>query len=223
MIVRVVPEALPAAVTAALGGATVHIAYHLPATDRYIIRGALPNGQRQEMEYDVARGRWLTVDERRAELPPPRHDQLGDEGVGYTTSYRITDTTCDKLVNFKTDDGSVDTDQLVHTAAAPDGAQVVREELQRQRFPARYATWGRPEKVAHLAQVIHRWRRARGESGKDEDEIYTPQLVRDLERTEPNLRDMLAEILTQVGALEQTPAAEAIAAFTARTGIAVSP
>jgi hypothetical protein len=95
--------------------------------------------------------------------------------------------------------------------------------LHRQRFPAQYRGWNRAEKISHWAYVIHRWRRVNGESSRDEDAIYTPELVSDLERIEPNLRDMLGEILAQVGRLEQTPAAEAIAAFTARTGITIRP
>ena len=81
------------------------------------------------------------------------------------------------------------------------------------------AAMTRAEKISHWAIVIHRYRRAHGESGRDEDEIYTPELVRDLEVHEPELRDLLPEILAQVGFLEQTPAKEAIAAFVARTGI----
>ena len=115
----------------------------------------------------------------------------------------------------------VSTVRLVYVKTPWNQDAVLQQALQRRRFPVDYATWSRQQRVGHWAMVLHRWRRAHGESGRNEDEIYTPELVRDLERTEPELRDMLVDILTEVGWLEQTPASEAIAAFTSRTGIAV--
>src|SRR5262249_9872899 len=119
MMVRVAPDALPAPLVAALAGANVHVALHAPKTDRYIVRWGLASGQRQEIESDGACGRCLTPDERRAELPPPRREHLPDEGVAFVTSYRLKDQSFEALVNFATEDGSVDIDQLVNVADPP--------------------------------------------------------------------------------------------------------
>jgi hypothetical protein len=199
--------------------AKLQVAYHLPENDRYIVEHVLPSGPRQELEYDVARARCLTDDERRAELPAATRTVLGDFAM--VTSYEIDAATSEKRVIFATDDGGVKVERAVHVPLVWDGAQLLRDALRRQNFPATYAAMSRDDKILHWAGVIHRWRRARGESGRDENEVYTPELVRDLERTEPKLRDLLREILTHVAGLEQTPADQAIAAFTKGTGIAV--
>jgi hypothetical protein len=70
---------------------------------------------------------------------------------------------------------------------------------------------------------LHRFRRALGEHGDEEDELYTTELVRDMERLDARVRELLPDILVLVGRLEQTAAPEAIAAFTARTGIELGP
>jgi len=222
-MVEVALDRLPAPLVGMINRAKFQVAYHVPETDRYIVEHVLPSGQSQELEYDVALGRCLTTDERRAELPPPQRSVLADEHLTMVMTYSIDDATSEKRVTFATDDGSVSVVRGVYVPLVWDGAQLIRDALHRQRFPARYAALSREEKISHWAGVIHRWRRVHGESGRDEDEIYTPELVRDLERTEPKLRDMLREILTVVGFLEQTPADQAIAAFTSRTGIAVGP
>jgi hypothetical protein len=217
MVVDVPLDKLPAPVLAAIQPAKLQCAYHLAEKDRYIVE-LVP---RQERVYDVALGRCLTDDERRAELPSPQRTALADFVM--VTSYAIDPDTSEERVTFATDDGRVSVVRNVFVPLVWDGAQLLRDALRQQQFPAHYARLSREEKITHWAGVIHRWRRAHGESGRDEDEIYTPQLVRDLERHEPHLRGMLAEILTLVGALEQTPAAQAIAAFAARTGISVAP
>jgi hypothetical protein len=210
-------DKLPAQVLAAIAPAKLQCAYYVAEKDRYVVE-LVP---RQERVYDVALGRCLTDDERRAELPAPQRTALADFVM--LTSYAIDADTSEERVTFATDDGSVTVVRNVFVPLVWDGAQEIRDEQRYQQFPAQYARLSREDKIVHWAGVIHRWRRAHGESGRDEDEIYTPELVRDLERHEPHLRGMLAEILPLVGALEQTPADEAIAAFTARTGIAVAP
>jgi len=85
---------------------------------------------------------------------------------------------------------------------------------------AHYAKMTRAEKVQRWAALIHRFRRWRRENEWDEDDVYDEELVPELERTEPKLRDMLRDILTQVGRLEQTLPDKVIATFASRTGIA---
>jgi hypothetical protein len=227
MMMCVTLAELPAPLVAVTNEATMHEMYHLPERGRFIVRHVLPDGRNEELEYDATLGRCLTLAERAAELPPARRALLSDRNVTISSTYFIDPTTCQLLESFQAIDESgqklVDSVRLVYVKTAWDDRAEVQSALQQRAFPAEYATWSRAERIGHWAYAIHRWRRVHGESGRNEDEIYTPDLVTDLERIEPKLRDMLGEILAEVGWLEQTPAAEAIAAFTTRTGIAVRP
>jgi hypothetical protein len=226
-MVEVTLDKLPAPLVALINRAKFQVAYHLPLTDRYVVEHVLPTGQRQELEYDVALGRCLTLAERIAQLPPARRTVLTDENVTVSSTYFIDPATSQLRLSLEMIDESgqklLSTVRLVYVKLAWDEDALVQQALQRRRFPAEYATWSREQRIGHWAMVLHRYRRAHGESGRDEDEVYTLELIRDLERTEPKLRDMLADILTKVGRLEQTPPDQAIAAFTSRTGIAVGP
>lgn len=220
-MVEVPLDKLPAPLVAHIHRDGFQVAYHLPDKDRYIVEQELAGGQRQELEYDVGRGRLLTLDERRAELPSPTHTQLADDNLAMTTSYSIDDVIQDKRVTFSTDDGNISVSRAVHVPLVWDGAQLIRAALRQHREPARYAAMTHDEKIAHWTGVLHRYRRARGESGRDEDDVFTAQLVTDLERSEPKLRALLREILTELARMEQTAPADMIARFTRRTGITV--
>lgn len=220
-------DELPAALIAMINRPKFQEAFHLPERGRYVARHVLPDGRREELEYDEALGRCLTLEERTAELPPGRTTARPDENVTVSSTYFIDPATSQLrlLLEVIDDTGGklVSTTRLVHVPTPWNEDEQVNQALARRNFPAVYAAWPRDEQIAHWAGVLHRYRRARGESGRDEDEIYTPELVRDLERVDPRLRDLLPEILAVVGQLEQTPAAQAIAAFETRTGIKLAP
>ena len=218
---------LPTQLVAVINQARFVEAFYMPDRGRFVARHILPNGRREELEYDEVLRRTLTTDERIAEIPASKTVRMADENITVSTTYFIDPATSQLRATLDVVDDSgeklASSVRLVHVDGPADDESVIQDALQRRRFHLEYATWSRDRRIAHWAYVIHRFRRVHGESGRNEDEIYTPNLVKDLERTEPNLRGMLAEILRQVGFLEQTPAAEAIAAFTSRTGIAVEP
>jgi hypothetical protein len=214
---------LPEPLAAAIHAEGFRVAYHLPERGRYVARHVLSDGRSEEIEYDVALGRCLTVDERRRELPAPSQRGIPGELADLVTTHFIDDETSGLSMRFQAIDPSgaclADVVKPAHVRLRWDGEKLVRQALLRQRFPADYAEWPRERRTAHWATVLHRLRRAHAESGRDEDEIYTLDLVRDLERTDARIRKLLPEILTLVGGLEQTRAEEAIAAFSSRTGI----
>lgn len=214
---------LPAPLIAAIHAPGFRVAYHLPERGRYVARHVRPDGRREEIEYDAALGRCLTVDERRRELPAPSRRDLPGEHAVLVTSLFIDDETSGLSFRFEALDATgaplAEVVKPAHVRLRWDGEDLVRQALRRQRFPAEYTTWPREQRIAHWAALLHRFRRAHGESGRDEDEIYTLDLVRDLERTDPGVRALLPGILAAVGRLEQTPPREACAAFSARTGI----
>lgn len=218
-------DMLPPSLATIVGQGRLLVGYHLVDHDRYVVQYVQPDGQRRELEYDMALGRCLTVDERRAELPPESREPLPDEGLTVVTRHLLVDEHAERRVQFDAIDDRgatvVSLSRAVHVPLAWDGRQLIEEALHRQRFPVDYAAWPRPQRVAYWAATLHRFRRASGESGHQEDEIYTPALVSDMEKTDPQVRQLLPDILAHVAALEQDSADRAIAAFAAGTGVGV--
>lgn len=202
-------------------------AYSLPEKARFVAQHVRADGRKEELEFDLGLGRTLTPDERARELPGAGRETLADEDVTVVSRYFIDEPTSELRVQFDVLDSAgakiLSITKAVYDPTPWDRVQVIREALRRLRFPSEYARWPRQQKVAHWAVKLHRLRRAHGESGEEEDEIYSPGLIRDMERTDPQVRGLLREILTLVGEMEQTPPDVAIAAFTARTGIPLEP
>ena len=83
-------DALPAPLVAAMNGPKLVEAYYLSERRRFVARHVLPDGRKEELEYDEALGRNLTLAERIAELPPLHREKRSDENV---TSRRRTSLT----------------------------------------------------------------------------------------------------------------------------------
>lgn len=218
-------DMLPPSLAAIVRQGRLLVGYQLVDQDRYVVQYIQPDGQRRELEYDLALARCLTVDERRAELPPETREPLPEEDLTVVTRHVVVDELAERRVQFDAidDHGTtvVSLSKAAHVPHAWDGKQLIKEALQRQRFPVDYATWPRSQRVAYWATTLHRFRRANAESGHEEDEIYTPALVHSMEKTDPEVRQLLPDILARLAALEQDSADQTIAAFTARTGVAV--
>ena len=106
---------------------------------------------------------------------------------------------------------------VIDGGSTDDSVDVIR------KYADRLAYWVSERDRGQADAINKGLRRANGESGYEEDDVYSLDLIRDMERTDPHVRALLPEILTLVGGLEQTAPEEAIAAFTARTGIPVGP
>jgi hypothetical protein len=223
-MVNVLLDALPEALVASINKAKFKIAYHLPERGRYIARHVLPSGRREELEYDVALGRCLTIEERKAEIPLGQR-KIADHNVTVASTYFIDDDTSQLLDLLEAFDDTghrlLNNVGLVHAPYTRNEEELVKEALRQRNFPAVYATWPKEQKIGYWGNVLHRYRRTNGESGRDEDDIYTLGLITDMEKIDPSVRELLPDILAQVGWLEQTPADKAIAAFSSRTGIQV--
>lgn len=226
-MIRVSLADLPPALVASIDAGKFLYAYSLPERGRYVARHLRSDGRLEELEYDVPLGRCLTLDERRRALPDRERTALPAQGVTVLATHALDDATAVQHVTLDVldDHGGaiVRLKKQVYDPTPWDVARVVEAALKVHRFPAEYAAWPKEQKVSYWATTLHRFRRVHGESGRDEDEIYTPDLVRDMERIDPGVRDLLPDILAEVGWLEQTPAAEALAAFTARVPMALGP
>lgn len=197
-------DQLPPRFVESLGGRRPVSACCLPEKGRYVARLARPDGRTDEVEFDAALGRCLRLDERRRELPGVELELHVRMDVADDAGARVTSI-----------------DKVVYDPDAWAADEVLQQVLSRRRFPSEYAAWPRERRVHYWAATLHRFRRAMGESGRGEDDVYTLDLVGDMERIDPRVRALLCDVLTQLGALEQTAPAEAITAFKARTGIDV--
>lgn len=226
MMLDVELDMLPASFRAILHKGRFLVAYHLPVRGRYVAQYIQSDGQRRELEYDVASQCCLTLDERRAELPGETREPWPEEGLTILTRYFLADELEELRVQFDAVDDSggtvVSRSVSAYVPTVWDGKQLIQEALHRQRFPARYAALTRSEQVTFWAQKLLRFRRAKGESGCEENAIYTPALIEDMEKIDPHVRQLLPEILGQLATLEQTEASETFASFSAGTGVLVS-
>jgi hypothetical protein len=217
---------LPTAFASALDRSGFRFAYQLSKPTRYVAWQVRSDGQGEELELDTTLGRCLTRDERTKELPAATTQTVDPEKMTLQTTYALDPRTAELRVRFAASDAAgvevVAVERRAHVPMPWDGAQLVRQALKRQGFPAEYAGWSRDQKVRYWAIQLHRWRRAQGESGKDEDEIYNAGLVRDMQMTDPSVVALLPDVLTQVAQMEQSSPTEAIATFSAKTGVRVA-
>ncbi len=225
-MVEVRLDELPEPLRSAINRNRFLFAWSLPERGRTIARHVRADGEREELEFDVALGRVLTPDERRRELPEGGQETIAEEGVTVVSRYSLDARTSELRVELEVIDGADATVLKIRRAVyAPipwERTAAIREALQERRFPAVYAAWPREQRAAHWAFRLHRLRRAHGEDGREEDEVYSLELVRDLERTDPQVRALLPEILALIADLEQTAPEEVARRFTARTGIVVT-
>jgi len=217
---------LPAAVQAAIP--EERFLYALRGKGGYVVREVTDAGRSSEREFDEGLGRFLTVEERRQRLPPgDRFVFAGDEPVTVTVTHHIDADTGELRAHFAiVDDAGRPVAELTRDVFRPTPwrpEEVVAEVMRAHQFPQRYASWPRDEKVRYWAAKLHRLRRARGESGRDEDDLYSPELVGDMEQLDPQVRDLLADVIARVGELEQTDPGAAIDAFEQRSGISIRP
>jgi hypothetical protein len=216
-------QQLPPAVQAAIG--PDRFLYALRAPGGYVIREVV-GGRSHELEFDESLGRFLTVDERRGRMPPDeRFEVAGDERFAVTQTHHIDADTEELRARFAISDDAgrpvADVTRAAFDITSWRREEVVAEAIRRQGFPQRYASWSRDEKVRYWAAQLHRFRRARGEDGRDEDDLYTVDLVRDMEKLDPRVRDLLGDIIELVGRLEQTDSGQAIDAFERHSGISI--
>lgn len=183
---------LPVQLADAIDADKFLFAYSLPERGRYVARHLGPDGRLEEIEFDVGLGRALTLDERRRALPGPQRTTLPQESLTVVSSHARDEQTAVLRVAIDVLDAAgatiVRVTKQVNDPTPSDLANVVAEALRNHRFLTEYAAWPRDRKVSYWATTVHRFRRVHGESGRDEDEIYTPDLVRDMEKNDPRAR-----------------------------------
>lgn len=225
-VIRRVPlTALPSGAAAALK--RFLFAYELTDSGRFVIRHADPTDNRiEELEFDPRLNRFLSADERLGlRASEPRAFRL-PSGQIVRVSYRVQPDRNSLVAHYEVPaDGitkpALEVEQELYAPIQSEPIAAITQALARERFPVEYARWDEARKVTYWATTLHRLRRANGESGREEDDVFTPALLRDMEQTDPFVRRILKPILRELAGLAQVDPQELESTFVQRVGLSV--
>lgn len=202
--------------------------YYVPDSNRYVIRHVNSITKKgEELEFDVQTDRFLPVGERLSDLPDPTVPVYIDRDLIVCGNYHIRPPSNELWVHFDIHSAGegqkiAEVDQQVYSPIEWEIGSIVAAAVEKAEFPKQYATWDEDRKVGYWAFMIHRYRRWNGETGVDEDEIFTPSLLQNIEKTDSHVRFLLPKILSLVAQLEQTGPEVMIRSFAERAGIDLS-
>jgi hypothetical protein len=224
---RVGFESLPASAASSIGKDNFLYSYYNPEKNRYVIyhvNQTTKDGE--EVEFDVGADRFLTLEERHRELPTSNTKVYTDGEVVAHATYHIRPQSNELWVHFTIYSESegkkiTEADQQVYSPIKWDDNSVISSAVEKANFPKQYASWDEDRKVGYWASMIHRYRRWNGETGLDEDEIFTPDLLQNMEKTDPNVRFLLPRILALAARLEQTEPEVLTRSFSNRVGVEI--
>jgi hypothetical protein len=198
--------------------------YYVPEKNRYVIRHVNPTTKKgEELEFDVEADRFLSIEERLKELPAPNTKVYTEKDIDAYAAYYIRPPSNEMWVHFdihskRKGKKVAEAEQQVYAPNEWNIASIVTAAVDKADFPKQYASWDEDRKVGYWASMIHRYRRWNGETGIDEDEVFSPSLLKDMEKTDPNVRFLLPKILTLAAHLEQTDPEALIRSFSERVG-----
>lgn len=222
---RIALDALPP-LAAAQVAELLH-AYRLDGAARYVVREVLPGLRTaHEREFDQTQQRFLSREERLAQLPAP------GSVVYESAEWRVTGTYTLRPVDeqlwvhleiFSREHGSklAEHDQAVYGPLEWELPVTVAQAVERARFPQQYAHWQEPRKLEYWASALHRARRWCGEQGGAEDDAFTPELLQHMRAIDPDVDARLPGILALTARLGQTDTQALERAFEARVGVAL--
>jgi hypothetical protein len=181
--------------------------------------------RRREREFSVAEGRFLTRAERERALPSKREFSVPDLRVRVVQDACLLPASDIRYERYLAYDAGRDLlitecGQEFFDAVHQDPEKVVADAVRQARFPERYRLeWSRSERVSHWALWLHRGRRWAGEDGHDEDTAFTPAAWQHMREIDPDIEDLLPEIIDEVAQLWTTDPVQMLAEFRRRAGV----
>jgi hypothetical protein len=200
-------------------------AYQLFDNGRFVIRHADPSNNRiEELEFDPRVNRFLSPDERLRLRESERRQLRLPSGYTVQVSYRIEPQRSCLLAHYDVRSGAdgektLEIEQEMYAPTPSDPIAAITHALDHAQSPLEYARWHEDRKIEYWAMTLHRLRRAKGELGRDEDEVFTAALLHDMERTDPNVRSLLPGILLQLARLDQVDPTLMETTFMQRVGL----
>ncbi|OXJ00057.1 MULTISPECIES: hypothetical protein [Burkholderia] len=182
-------------------------------------------GRQHEVEFSPQSGRLLSRSEREARFPIERRIVLRD-GIRVQVGNRLeaatdvryeTYTAYDPVTSSKLAVG----EQMFFMRFLGDPETIVRQAIEKARFPNTYAGWSAIERIRYWVGVLYRARRQTGESGINEDEAFQPALLKQMRAVDPEVDGILAAVLAELSRMEMIGPDVMRAAFNRRTGASI--
>lgn len=182
-------------------------------------------GRQHEVEFSPELGRLLSRGEREARFPAERQIVLQDgirvkvgNRLGADTDVRYeTYAAYDPVTSSKLAVG----EQMYFMRFLAEPEAVVRQAIEKAKFPSTYAGWSPLERIRYWVGVLYRARRQTGESGINEDEAFQPSLLKQMRAVDPGVDAILAAVLAELSRMEMTSPDVMRAAFNQRTGASI--
>ena len=177
---------------------------------------------RRELEFSLTEARFLTHAERERALPPKREFALPDQRCCVVQDACLLPSSEIRYERYTVYDLQrahliTECGQKFFGPVYQDPDVIVVNELQRATFTERYRReWSPSERVSHWALWLHRNRRWAGEDGRDEDTAFTPAAWRYMQEVDPDVEQLLPDIIDELAQLWTYDPARMLAEFRRR-------
>ncbi|MFB9995150.1 hypothetical protein ACFFLM_24690 [Deinococcus oregonensis] len=218
---------LPAPLAALVDPSDFLKAFDCPETQTVVVwRVNKQIGKQQELEFSLHLMRGLTRPEREAQFPAPAEVPLPALGAHVMKRDRLEEGTD---VRYETYDVYLlgqtakitQCEQIYFAPALMTIADVVQPALENALFAGKYLAWSVDEKVSSWVAALYRLRRQMGETGADEDNLFSPRLLDELRLVDANIEAMLPSILHQLATMETSDPKAMLASFNSRTRLSL--
>jgi hypothetical protein len=216
-------DRLPRPITESITEASLLWACANPEADTVVLWTG--TDRRREREFSPADGSFLTRSERERALPARREFVLSEQGIRVVQENSLlpdSDIRYERYVAYDSWRDSVITEcgQKFFGPVYQDPEAVVADAVRGATFPERYRTeWSRSERISHWALWLNRVRRWAGEDGHDEDTAFTPDVWRRMREVDPDVEELLPEIIDELAKLWMTDPARMLSDFRRRAGV----
>lgn len=179
----------------------------------------------REREFSAVEGRFLTRAERERALPPEREFSIPDRRVHVVHQASLlpdSDVRYERYIVYDERRERLITEcgQKFFAPVYQDPEVVVTDAVRQATFPERYRhEWSHSERVGHWVSWLHRARRWAGENGNDEESAFGPDAWRYMREVDPDIEDLLPEIIDELARLWMTDPERMLEEFRRRSGI----
>ncbi|MBN3725673.1 hypothetical protein G3N92_15885 [Burkholderia sp. Ac-20379] len=180
----------------------------------------------RELEFSRQLSRPLTRRERESAFPAEREIVLPEDGVKVRIGNMLepeTDVRYETYVALDpvTSATIATSQQIVYMPTMQEPAAVIRSAIKKASFPAQYAAWSAIDRIRYWVGVLYRMRRQTGETGRNEDFAFGPDLLAQMRAVDPGVDAILGAVLAELARMEMmTPDAMRVA-FNQRTGASI--
>ncbi|MEY4577596.1 MAG: hypothetical protein RL701_2299 [Pseudomonadota bacterium] len=199
-------------------------AYSLESDTRFVIRVVNTDGAPRELEFDAREQRFLSAAERARALPPAGSVVYApgswEVRAAYTLNERGELRVHSDVYDRHQGARLTELDKAVYAALEWNVPDTVARAVAQAHFPKEYASWDEQSKIGYWALALYRVRRSvQGDS--DEDDVFTPELLREMQAIDPAVVSRLRTILHLAAKLGGEEPEALTRSFEQRVGISL--